>query len=441
MRVEQIIYELIKYLNCVFEVFLYYYFFESLFSLYEERKNYIVTEIIIAASIIYVINIFQIPLGNLLSALLIFVCFSWLLFHKSPRNTLPYIVLFIVIFSLIEFIFHYIYRLTGIDYQEPGIKRVLLLLVQGVFRFLIVEILRKNNGEIWAKGESICDYLKLLFILPIATIILLNGVLYVEHFPLGYGLICLGGILLIVSNIGGFFIVGKILEVINSMNEAKLTIIKTELEKNHYQRIEEINQEYAKYAHEIRKAARTVQQLAEQGENREISQIAVQLQKSGAAFSNKIYCSDVLVNAILLERHKIAEQRNVEFSVQIQPGIDYSFIDELDRIILFGNLFDNAIEAASKTKKGYMRIDIYMGNQTLIICRVENNFTMLPKKKGFEYLSTKKEKGHGYGIKNVKEVAEKYGGILNLEEEQPRFVAVLVLSNMPKNGKLRVSAK
>lgn len=105
------------------------------------------------------------------------------------------------------------------------------MLVQGVFRFLIVEILRKNNGEIWAKGESICDYLKLLFILPIATIILLNGVLYVEHFPLGYGLICLGGILLIVSNIGGFFIVGKILEVINSMNEAKLTIIKTELEK------------------------------------------------------------------------------------------------------------------------------------------------------------------------------------------------------------------
>ena len=432
MEFEQSIYEIVKYLNCVFEVFLYYYFFESLFSLYEERKKRIIIEIIVAASIIYVINKFQIPSCNLLSALLVFSCFSWFVFHKCPRTTLPYIVLFIVIFSLTEFIFYYIYCLTGIDYQEPGINRILLLFLQGVFRFLIIEILRRNNSELWAKGESVRKYLKLLFILPIATIILLNGVLYVERFQLGYGLICIGGILLIVSNIGGFFIVAKTLETINSMNEAKLAIIKTELEKNHYQRIEEINQEYAKYAHEIRKAVRTVQQLAELGNHREIRQVALQLQKSGAAFSNKVYCSDVLVNSILLERQKIAEQRNIDFSVQIQPGIDYSFIEELDRIILFGNLLDNAIETASKTKKGYIMIDFYMGNQSLLIFRVENNFETLPKKKGFEYLSTKKEKGHGYGIKNVKEAAEKYGGILYLEEEKGNFIAVLMLSNMQK---------
>lgn len=432
MKFEQNVYEVVKYLNCIFEVFLFYYFLESLFPVYEERKRYIVLEIAAAASIIYGVNMWGIPSGNLIAFFLIYACLAWLLFHKNLKVVLPYIVLCIVLLAATEFVFHYIYRLTGVVYQEVGIKRSLLLFIQGVFRFLIIEQLRKNDSEVWKKGENIQEYLKWLFLLPIATIILLNGVMYEDRFPLGYGLICLGGTLLIVSNIGGFFIIEKILEVISSVNEAKLIIMKTQLEQKHYQRIEEINQEYAKYTHEVRKVARMVQQLAEQGNQREISRVVSKIQKKGATFSDKVYCSDVLLNAMLLERQKTAEQRHIEFSVQMQPGLDYSFIDEFDRIVLFGNLLDNAIEAASKTEHGYILVDSYMGNGALLIFRVENNFKVLLKKKEFEYLSTKKEKGHGYGLKNVKETAEKYGGILHLEEENSNFIAVLTVSNMKK---------
>lgn len=432
MTMEQTIYELVKYLNCVFEVFLFYYFLESLFPVYEEHKKRIWLEIVAAASIIYGVNVLRIPTANLISVFLVYSCLTWLVFRKNLKIMLPYMVFCIILLASTEFIIHYIFYIIKIKYQETAVEGILVLFIQGILRFLIIEMLRKKNSDNWSYSKEVMGYMKYILLLPIATIVFWGGIVYFDYFPIGYGLICLGGLLLVVSNIGGFFIIRKMLEVINSANEAELRTMKTQLEQKHYQRIEEINQEYAQYAHEIKKAARTVQQLAEQGNHREISQVAAQLQKSGAAFSKKIYCSDILLNAILLERQKIAEQQHMDFSVNIQQGTDFKFVDELDRIVLFGNLLDNAMEAASKAENGYIQVDSYMANEALLIFRVENNFKIAPKRKGSEYLSAKKEKGHGYGLKNVKEAAEKYGGFLYLEEESDRFIAVLTLSNMRK---------
>lgn len=172
--------------------------------------------------------------------------------------------------------------------------------------------------------------------------------------------------------------------------------------------------------------------MAEQGNQEEICRIAFQLQANDQLISSKMYCADKIVNAILLDREKTAEQEKVSFDIQIQPGLDVTFLEELDRIVLFGNLLDNAIEAASKTEKGYVKVDIYMGNKALLVCRIENNFKILPKKRMQEYLSIKDGFGHGYGLKNVRRIAEKYHGNLYLEEQGETFISVLTLSNVQK---------
>lgn len=59
------------------------------------------------------------------------------------------------------------------------------------------------------------------------------------------------------------------MEVMDNMRQAENTLLKSQLERLHFERIEELNQGYAAYAHEIKKAARTVQQLAEQGKQEE----------------------------------------------------------------------------------------------------------------------------------------------------------------------------
>lgn len=424
-------YQGIRYLNCVFEMFLLYYFLESLFPVYQ-KKSARVCGILLFAGMIYGVNQIGIPALNLLTVLLCYLGFTWFVFRINIPSALPYILLCLGLLSLTEFIFHYIYRLFGIPYWKPGTERLCLSLVQGVLRFVVIEILRKNSSSVWGREPVVRGYLNYLFLLPVSTIILLNGVIYVGYDPLGYLLICLGGVLLLLSNAGSFFIIEHVLKVLEGKREAEQRLLKAGLEQKHYQKLEEVNQEYARYAHEVKKAVRVIGQLVEQEDKREISQILCQLQEKGRSFSQRLYCADTIINAILLDRQRIADETGVIFEANLQPGIDFSFIREMDRITLFGNLIDNALQAAGKTEKGYVRIHIYRGNRAMLIVRVENNFRIPPVKRGSDYLTIKKEPGHGYGLKNVREMAESYGGSLYTTVKENTFSAVLALSSVQK---------
>lgn len=432
MTFEITIYELLKYLNCIFEVFLFYYFLESLFPLYEERKLVRGLYVIAVASVLYAANRLEISALNLTMAFLGFACLAWLIFRKSLRTILPYSMLCVIILASMEVIFVYVYHLIGVDRQDPDLGRIMMLLLQGVIRFFIVVMLRKNSSDVWIHGQNVNGYFKYLYVLPAATVILLNGILYFREFPWGHILISVGGIFLILSNIVEFFIIERIMEVMDNMRGMESALLKSQLERWHFERIEELNQEYAAYVHEIRKVARTVEQLAKQENQEEICKIAKHLQENNNRFSLKAYCADKVVNAILLERKKMAENQKVQFDAEVRVGVDFGFIEETDRIVLLGNLLDNAIEAAAKAKDGYVRVDIYMGNNALLITRIENNHNTKLKKKGSEYMTTKREKGHGYGLKNVRACAEKYGGNLYLEEQDGTFLAILIVSNVQK---------
>lgn len=432
MTFETTIYELLKYLNCIFEVFLFYYFLESLFPMYEDRKLVRAIDMTMIASVLYAVNGLEIPAFNLTMAFFGFACLAWLIFHKSLRAILPYSMLCVIILASLEVVFVYVYHLIGVDRQEPDMRRIMMLLLQGVIRFFIVVMLRKNNSDVWNHGQAVNGYLKYLYVLPAATVILLNGILYFREFPWGYILISVGGIFLILSNIVEFFIIEKIMEVMDNMRGVENALLKSRLERWHFERIEALNQEYAIYAHEIRKMARTVEQLAEQGNQEEICKIAKHLQENNNWVSSKVYCVDKIINAVLLERKKMAEEQKIQFDAEVQVGIDFGFIEETDRIVLLGNLLDNAVEGATKATDGYVRVDIYMGNNALLIMRIENNHNTKLKKKGSEYMTIKQEKGHGYGLKNVRACVEKYGGNLFLEEQDGTFLAILIVSNVKK---------
>ena len=80
--------------------------------------------------------------------------------------------------------------------------------------------------------------------------------------------------------------------------------------------------------------------------------------------------------------------------------------------MIFSNLLDNAIEACGKMerKRKWITVDIHMKNAMTVI-KVENSAFECPKRVNGEFVSTKiKREIHGYGIKSVQSIVEKYGG-------------------------------
>ncbi len=436
MGAESFAYWLIKYLNSVFEMFLLYNFLEEIFPVFEDRKRVVVLEAGVCATMIFCVNLVEVPHVNLIGVPLIYVLFVYLVFRIKLKTTVPYSLFYFIILAITEFVFWHIYEGIGIGVTMEGFSWMLRLFMEKILCFMIIQIVRKLHQD--SPIEESYPVLVSLFILPVSAIILLNGFLLSNSSPYRYLFVCIGGVTLIFSNIVNFWIIEKFLAAEGMVRDNQMLALKTALERNHYHRLEEINQEYAKYMHEMRHIAKTIDQLLESEGGEELRRLALEagaLLKKDKFSQKRVYCTDPILNAVFMEREKMAGESKVAYEVDIQPGLCLDFINETDKIRIFGNLLDNALEAAGGcgNGEGYVKAKLYMGNEAMVVFRLVNNFVHENKRAVRWFQTTKPDKkAHGFGLQNVEELAGKYHGFFGVTEEKDEFAVMLVLSNAQK---------
>ena len=125
-------------------------------------------------------------------------------------------------------------------------------------------------------------------------------------------------------------------------------------------------------------------------------------------------------DSIINSKISICSQKKIFVCVYIKEGTSISF-NHIDTVTLFGNLIDNAIEAAEKSEGKRITINIYNARQYLAVeidnsidkSVLENNKTLKTTKENKEF--------HGIGLKSVKNVVEKYNGMISFYEEYGEF--------------------
>ena len=418
----------LPYLNCVISIAMLYDFIGAMFPLRERWRKYRFAVLAGCALILRGINLFRSSTVNMIFAPLVLILFVWLVFQIQWKYNVLYVIFYFTLGVQIEFLFWQFYRLTNLPANGFETYGIFFLLIQDMALFLCVQLLKKN-----CRGMKLIEgyrQLKNLLLLPLTAIILESAT--VTHFG-GIAnsiLISLSMCLLMAVHIMDFF---KVERLLNTLSETKMIGLKTELEQSHYKRLEEVNQDYAGYMHEVRKMIRTMKELSVTEENPVVRELAAEILALKSPAVRKIYSEDRIVNAIFTEREKMALGAGIKFQVDIQPGLDLDFIKDTDKIIIFGNLLDNALEAAAEVSGGFVSAGLYMGNENLIVFRLENSFKHRIQKDAKGYLTTKdNKKEHGFGIRNLRETAETYNGMLNMTENDEVFTSMLLLSNMKK---------
>ena len=132
------------------------------------------------------------------------------------------------------------------------------------------------------------------------------------------------------------------------------------------------------------------------------------------------------IDAILNYMIGKAEKISCKIETQIEVP-DSSFMPGFDLNMLLSNLLDNAIEALEKTDEKYLFIGLKY-QKGLVIIRIYNTFDGKIKKKGIQYITQKPDKvNHGIGMKNVKEIVEKYNGEQIIQTTDSLFKTDIVL--------------
>ena len=116
-------------------------------------------------------------------------------------------------------------------------------------------------------------------------------------------------------------------------------------------------------------------------------------------------------------------------------------IDTIDCTILIGNILDNAIEAVNRLNKDKKIIVFITIDRNIFYIEVRNTYNNVTNTDSQgKFLSTKAEPyTHGYGLKSIEKIAEKYFGICHFtNDSNGEFTSQVLLYQKQTNLKQEV---
>lgn len=203
--------------------------------------------------------------------------------------------------------------------------------------------------------------------------------------------------------------------IIADSYEMKLKFKSQIAEADYYRALSQRNESQKIIAHDIKNHLNTIRVLNEQGETEEIKKYIDSLVEAPKFQRKVIYSDNIALNSVLQKYLQYCEDNKINFQINIgNKSIDFLNYDEVSA--LFGNLVENAAEAASKVEPENLRfIDlsvIYRRDEHMTIITVQNSCCVKPlyDERGAGITSKWDKDSHGYGTKSIAKIVKKYNG-------------------------------
>ena len=226
------------------------------------------------------------------------------------------------------------------------------------------------------------------------------------------------GMLLI--NILVFYLIHDILERETQIREDKLFRERMKNETMMYHQISENYDKQCKREHEYKNQMMVISALLKKNQ---LKNLEGYLDKTCEEIAHKIDAIDtnnVIINAILNTKYQEAREKGIVFVLKINDLSNLSISDE-DIVVILSNLLNNAMEACEKCVDKMIKVKFVRENEQIVIS-VINTYADKPVIVNDSYKTSKEDKSmHGMGIRNVREVVDKYGGTCVIKHDNLLF--------------------
>lgn len=224
-----------------------------------------------------------------------------------------------------------------------------------------------------------------------------------------------------------------ILEVINKirykLQEKRNMKIAEEKEKilyKYYKVAKENNENASMIKHDLKNQIQIAYVMKNKNDNfvNILEDIDAELDK----VNTNIYSKNEILNTVLLLKKIEAKKFDINMVYKIDKSISLDSMKDSDVCKLFSNLLDNSIEASKKTDDKKILLKLCKRNDYIVlIC--ENTYKEELRKNILGFLTTKEnKKEHGYGIKIIKSIVDKYDGEMNIQAKNGSFKVIMVFN-------------
>lgn len=328
-----------------------------------------------------------------------------------------------VILYLIEF------NMFGLS---VGNQNMTTLIIYGALRMVFVAAMytgmyflvsRKwkpgDNFQLIGKVPSIVLYTVMIFVIFITNTVI-TLLIYSVELSIKY-------VALVVEGLLGAFVLFLLVSVrLNNMQKVEKHIIYNMMQERGRQylvskeNIEIMNRKY----HDLKHQIAALKALSGNGDHS-----VKELEQSLSVYDSMIKTGNEILDTIITEKSLHCSQKDIQFNYNIDSK-HMEFIDAVDLYVMLGNAIDNAIEAvenlADQAKK-LINLSIE-NNGVMLMVQITNYYEGDVKFSGSLPRTTKDDKSfHGFGIKSIKVVAEKYKGTIKIDTRDDIFTLTIGL--------------
>lgn len=392
------------------------------------------------------INMQRDLIKNILTSFLLMLITVLIVYIGKFSKKFAFSVIFIALSAIAEVILTFISSFIAVTPLAVTVKSFMTYVISGIggkliLFFIIFYIVKKYPQYYEFDGNK---EIMMLSMFPTAALISAYMILEFDkclRFPYLLHILTVGFLIMyLFLSVTIFFIYHSALQKKDLENKLLLSEeIKLTSEKIFNQQIEAVNR-ISSIQHEYKRHLNSIFRYINENQYDELDAYV----KSAMCDADK-YVIPIPVkfeNLALDSLYGRLVQQCTECKIDMTADIrfrKFGFLSEFDACIIFGNLFDNALEACANVVEEKRRIDLTISiNQnivvitlinshaTKIICVPESNL-LLSARRGY--------RSEGFGIKNIQSTLIKYNGYLSCRHTADEFRGIIRMDIHHSNGK------
>lgn len=426
--------------SCLINSIIIFQFIEERYErVYPNKKLYALMQTGTCLGII-IVNLFEIPILNMISWLAIFGIIVGRLYteygKKRLERVLETVILILVLTVcetvgcvLLEFAFWKL-KLTDI---QPSMMQCLSMtfskMIIIVFYYAVISRIWKprTHSRFTATQYIVHAVIIIYSVINLAVIIVVvsneMAISFVERLLLLVNMFCI-----VFADL--FFLYFTKFTEENGKLKLKLNLLEqqSDLQYEYYAAQEDKYEESIKILHDVNKHLKMIKEIYETDKINEAREYADEIERILKPLIIYEYTNNPILNILLNDKKRSAALHNIDFQLDIGQ-VDLGFMEPIEITTLFGNLIDNAIEAAEdvleKDRFIKMRLDSY---NDFVVIQISNSSLGKCKWNNGKPISNR-GKNHGIGVLNAENVVKRYDGSLLLKENKEVFCCNIIFNS------------
>ena len=213
--------------------------------------------------------------------------------------------------------------------------------------------------------------------------------------------------------------------------EENVNLLLTEQIENTKQHISEVEKLYGNICalkHDMGNHIAVLENLFAKNETEEFEKYLTELKESYCVSVEGIKTGNPITDVILTQKQKEAEEKGIAFDCKFIYPVD-SNINAFDVSVILNNAIENAFEGVKGCKDPYVSVLAYRKKNAYML-EVKNCISKgveIDKETGLPETTKKDKRSHGFGLANIRKVAQKYYGDIDINQDENSFTLTVML--------------